>query len=57
MMVFRYDPPVLVVALTWHESPAPFCDTLYQRLIQGYHNNSEDVRSSVSGINPCADYI
>ena len=42
-MVFRYDPPVLVVALTWHQSPAPFCDSLYQHLIQGYYASADDV--------------
>lgn len=57
MMVFRYDPPVLVVALTWHETEAPFCDALYQWLIQGYHNNKADVCMSIYWAGPIPDRL
>lgn len=44
--MYRYDPPVLIVALTWHETKAKFCDLLRLRLHLTYFSNAESVCST-----------
>jgi len=42
-VLLRYDPPVLVVSLTWHEKQSSFSDFLRLRLLMTYFNNAEYV--------------
>lgn len=41
---FRYDPPVIVVAVTWHATTARFGRFAYDRLAFGYQSNAAAVR-------------
>jgi len=44
-ILFRCDPPVLIIALTWHETRAKFATYFQDRLLLSYVNNEEDVRA------------
>lgn len=37
----RYDPPVLIVASTWHETRVPFGRMLRDNLLRKYHGNED----------------
>lgn len=43
-VLFRYDPPVLIISLTWHEKRAAFAELLCVRLRVSYFDNADDVR-------------
>ena len=47
-VLYRYDPPVLIIALTWHETWAGFADFLRGRMRFDYFNNDDDVRHSAT---------
>lgn len=40
---YRYDPPVLMLVMTWHETQAKFGQFLHDRLAFSYFNNTEFV--------------
>ena len=40
---FRYDPPVLIVAVTWHDTRKKYGQLLHDRLAFSYFNNEESV--------------
>jgi hypothetical protein len=40
---FRYDPPVLIVAATWHETKVPYGRMLRDNLLRKYVNNEDSV--------------
>lgn len=40
---FRYDPPVLIVSLSWHKTQATFGAQLYHHLSRKYGNNASSV--------------
>ena len=40
---FRYDPPTLIVAITWHLTQAKFGRLLHDRLALSYFNNAKSV--------------
>ena len=42
---FRYDPPVLIVALTWYQTLSKFGKFLYDLLGFSYAGRRESVRS------------
>jgi hypothetical protein len=42
-LVFRYDPQVLVIGLTWHEKPVKFVDMLHIALQLAYVGHEEYV--------------
>jgi len=44
-ILLRCDPPVLIIALTWHETRAKFATYFRDRLLLSYVNNEEDVRA------------
>ena len=35
---FRYDPPVLIIGVTWHQTSEPFIDYFHRRLALSYHD-------------------
>ena len=45
---YRYDPPVLIIALTWHETRAGFADFLRGLMRFDYFNNDDDVCHSTT---------
>jgi hypothetical protein len=40
---FRYDSPVVIVSMTWHETRDPFVDLLCAHLGTSYHDNMGSV--------------
>jgi len=40
---FRYDPPVLIIAATWHQTTHPFIDTFYNILCTSYFDSTDHV--------------
>ena len=42
-VLFRYDPPVILVGCTWHETRVRFLDSLYQHLAMSYNHHQEYV--------------
>ena len=42
-ILFRYDPPVLIITITWHEKQAQFGTFLHLRLRLNYFNNEDYV--------------
>jgi hypothetical protein len=52
--MYRYDPPVLIVAMKWHATKVGFADVLQQRLNLNYFNNTDYVGfASCSGMQGC----
>ena len=45
---FRYDSPVLIIAITWHETRNPFADILCSHLGRLYHDDIDLVGSKSS---------
>ena len=45
-ILYRYDPPVVLISLTWQETRAKFSPHLRQKLGFSYFNNDEDVSAS-----------
>lgn len=45
-LLYRYDPPAVLISLTWEETRAKFAPYLRQKLQFSYFNNSEDVSAS-----------
>lgn len=43
---FRYDPPVLIVAITWHQTPVGFGRLLHTNLALTYFNDEESASHS-----------
>lgn len=50
--LFRYDPPVLILAMTWFESKAQFGRHLHRRLALSYYNDEDAVSVSPSRRKP-----
>ena len=46
VVLFRYDPPVLIIAIRWHENKHSFGRLLRDRLYLTYANNEEAVSTS-----------
>lgn len=44
-MWYRYDPSVLIVAITWHETEVTFGEFLHTRLGLAYQSNQESVHA------------
>ena len=44
---FRYDPPVLLLVMTWHETQAKFGQFLHDRLAFSYFNNTSLVNVTI----------
>ena len=44
-ILFRYDPPVLIISLTWQETRSEFAEHLRQRLRFNYFGDEENVSS------------
>lgn len=42
-VLYRYDPPVLIVGATWHEKPVPYVESLYRDLQQVYAGHEDNV--------------
>ena len=42
---FHYDPPVLIVAITWHQTPIGFGQLLHTHLALSYFNDEDSVNS------------
>ena len=40
---FRYDPPVLIVTITWHQTPVGFGRLLHTQLALTYFNDESSV--------------
>ena len=47
-VLYRYDPPVLLVSLTWHEKRTGFGHFLYQGMLLNYADSEEYVCPSIS---------
>jgi predicted amidophosphoribosyltransferase len=41
---FRYDPPVMIIGINWHEKSTPFSELLHKRLALVYDGYMENVR-------------
>jgi hypothetical protein len=57
---FRYDPPVLIIAATWHETRMGFGEMLHNRIAASYVGNLHSVRAHttpmVSTLDPVYRY-
>ena len=42
-VLYRYDPPVLIVGATWHEKPVAYVESLYRDLQQVYVGHEDNV--------------
>ena len=50
-VLFRYDPPILIVGATWHEKPVGLVESLYLSLKQAYAGHEDWVcTGAVAGI-------
>ena len=44
---FRYDPPVLIIGVTWHLTREPFIEYFHRRLALSYHDDTDLVSLSI----------
>jgi hypothetical protein len=42
---FRYDPPVIIIGATWHETREPFIEYFHRRLALSYFDDTDLVSS------------
>lgn len=47
-ILFRYDPPVLIVGATWHQKTVAYAGSLYRDLQQAYFGHEDYVRASTA---------
>jgi hypothetical protein len=45
---FRYDPPVLIIGVTWHLTREPFIEYFHRRLALSYHDDTDLVSFPIS---------
>ena len=45
-VLFRYDPPVLIVGATWHQKRVPFVESLFLLMQQAYFGHEDLVSST-----------